>query len=45
MYKDKENSKGNKVVITKVQIKMHHPVRDDLLRYLQNRITIEEKAG
>lgn len=41
----KENNKGKKVVITKVQMKMHHPVRDDLLRYLQSRITIEENAG
>lgn len=41
----KENNKGKKVVITKVQMKMHHPVRDDLLRYLQSKITIEENAG
>lgn len=41
----KENNKGKKVVITKVQMKMHHPVRDDLLRYLQSKIAIEENAG
>ena len=33
---EKENNKGKKEVITKVQIKMQRPVRDDLLRYLQS---------
>lgn len=34
-----------KEAISKVQVKMHHhPVRDDLLRYLQSGITIEENA-
>ena len=41
---EKENNKGKKEVISKVQVKMKHPVRDDLLRYLQSGITIEEKA-
>lgn len=40
----KENNKGKKEVISKMQVKMHHPVRDDLLRYLQSGITIEENA-
>lgn len=40
----KENNKGKKEAISKVQVKMHHPVRDDLLRYLQSGITIEENA-
>lgn len=39
----KENNKGKKEVISKVKMKMHHPVRDDLLRYLQSGITVEEK--
>lgn len=40
----KENNKGKKEAISKVQVKMHHPVRDDLLRYLQSGIMIEENA-
>lgn len=40
----KENNKGKKEAISKVQVKMHHPVRDDLLRYLQSGITIEENV-
>lgn len=40
----KENNKGKKEVITKVKMKMHHPVRDDLLRYLQAGITLEENV-
>ncbi|MBD5506470.1 MAG: DEAD/DEAH box helicase [Lachnospiraceae bacterium] len=40
----KENNKGKKEAISKVQVKMQHPVRDDLLRYLQSGITIEENA-
>lgn len=39
---EKENNKGKKEVISKVQVKMQHPVRDDLLRYLQSGIAIEE---
>lgn len=38
----KENNKGKREVISKVRVKMHHPVRDDLLRYLQSEITTEE---
>ena len=41
----KENNEGKKEVITKVQVRMHRPVRDDLLHYLQSEITIEENAG
>lgn len=41
---EKENNKGKKEVISKVRVKMQHPVRDDLLRYLQSGITIEECA-
>lgn len=41
---EKENNKGKKEVISKVQVKMQHPVRDDLLRYLQSGITTEENA-
>lgn len=41
----KENNKGKKEVITKVQMRMHHAVRDDLLRYLQSNILSEEKIG
>lgn len=33
---EKENNKGKKEVISKVQVKMQRPVRDDLLRYLQS---------
>ncbi|MBD5475670.1 MAG: DEAD/DEAH box helicase [Lachnospiraceae bacterium] len=40
----KENNKGKKEAISKVQVKMQHPVRDDLLRYLQSGITIEGNA-
>lgn len=40
----KENNKGKKEVISKVQVRMQHPVRDDLLRYLQSGITIGESA-
>lgn len=39
---EKENNKGKKEVICKVRVKMRHPVRDDLLRYLQSNITMEE---
>ncbi|MCM1467788.1 MAG: DUF3427 domain-containing protein, partial [Alistipes sp.] len=40
----KENNKGKKEVITKVQVKMRHAVRDDLLRYLQSNISLEEEV-
>lgn len=40
----KEDNKGKVQPITKVVIRMHHPVRDDLLRYLQSSITREERA-
>ena len=38
------SNKGKKEVISKVQVRMQHPVRDDLLRYLQSGITIGESA-
>lgn len=38
----KENNRGKREVISKVRVKMHQPVRDDLLRYLQSEITTEE---
>lgn len=41
---EKENNKGKKEAITKVQVKMQHPVRDDLLRYLQSGIAVEERV-
>lgn len=40
----KENNKGKKEIITKVKVRMHHAVRDDLLRYLQSKISVEEQA-
>ena len=33
----KEDNKGNLKEICKVVVKMHHPVRDDLLCYLQSK--------
>lgn len=42
MEAQKENNKGKKEAITKVTMKMHHEVRDDLLRYLQSKIVGEE---
>ncbi len=34
------------VILQKFVLKMHHAVRDDLLRYLQSNIeTVEEQAG
>ena len=43
--KKKDNS-GRERDIAKVQVKMHHAVREDLLRYLQsNIVTAEENAG
>jgi len=42
----KEDNKGRLQPITKVTMKMHHPVREDLLRYLQsNIITLEENMS
>ncbi len=41
---EKENNKGKKEAISKARVKMQHPVRDDLLRYLQSGIAIEENA-
>ena len=38
----KKDNKGKERDITKFQMKMHHPVRDDLLRYLRSKISIEE---
>ena len=35
----KEDNRGRMQPITKVIIKMHHAVREDLLRYLQSNIT------
>ena len=40
----KEDNKGRVQPITKVVIRMHRPVREDLLRYLQSNITREENA-
>jgi len=41
----KMNNRGVEQDIAKLQMKMHHAVRDDLLRYLQSNITVEENAG
>lgn len=43
----KKDNNGRERDITKVKMKMHHAVRDDLLRYLQSSIREknEEKAG
>ncbi|MDE6844227.1 MAG: DEAD/DEAH box helicase [Lachnospiraceae bacterium] len=41
---EKENNKGKKEAISKVRVKMHHPVREDLLRYLQSGIAVEENT-
>ena len=35
---EKEDNHGRMQPITKVTMKMHHAVRDDLLRYLQSNI-------
>lgn len=35
----KEDNRGRMQTITKVIMKMHHAVREDLLRYLQSHIT------
>lgn len=42
----KKDNSGKERDIAKFQMKMHHPVRDDLLRYLQSNINItEENVG
>lgn len=42
----KKDNTGKERDIAKIQMKMHHPVREDLLRYLQSSIvTAEENAG
>lgn len=41
----KENNKGKEEVITKVKVRMHHAVKEDLLRYLQSKILLEEEVG
>ena len=42
----KKDNSGKERDIAKFQMKMHHPVRDDLLRYLQSNIaTAEENVG
>lgn len=42
----KKDNNGRERAITKLRMRMHHAVRDDLLRYLQSNIkTAEEKAG
>ena len=40
----KEDNNGKMKPIAKVTMKMHHPVREDLLRYLQSNISKENKA-
>lgn len=40
----KEDNSGKMKPIAKVTMKMHHPVREDLLRYLQSNISKENKA-
>lgn len=40
----KEDNSGKMKPIAKVTIKMHHPVREDILRYLQSNISKENKA-
>lgn len=43
----KKDNNGRERDIAKVKVKMQHPVRDDLLRYLQSRLKEkgEEKVG
>ena len=42
----KKDNSGKERDIAKLQVKMHHAVRDDLLRYFQSNIsTMEENAG
>ena len=40
----KEDNNGRLKPIAKVKMKMHRPVREDLLRYLQSNLSKEEKA-
>ena len=40
----KKNNIGKERDITKFVMSMHHPVREDLLRYLQSDISIEKEA-
>ena len=40
----KEDNNGKMKPIAKVTMKMHHPVREDLLRYLQSNISKENEA-
>lgn len=40
----KEDNSGKMKPIAKVTMKMHHPVREDLLRYLQSNISKENEA-
>lgn len=40
----KENNKGKKEVITKVQMRMHRAVREDLLRYLESGLHKEKSV-
>lgn len=40
----KEDNSGKMKPIAKVTMKMHHPVREDLLRYLQSNISKENKT-
>ena len=40
----KEDNNGKMKQIAKVTMKMHHPVREDLLRYLQSNIPKENEA-
>lgn len=39
----KQDKNGKKKDISKVKVQMNHPVRDDLLRYLQSDIEIERE--
>ena len=41
----KKDNKGKERDITKLQVKMHHAVREDLLRYLQSNLMTEVLAG
>lgn len=40
----KKDNSGKMKPIAKVTMKMHHPVCEDLLRYLQSNISKENKA-
>ena len=39
----KKDNKGKERDIVKIRTKMHHPVREDLLRYLQSDIYTEKE--